>query len=834
MRARVSAGLTCIVLGFAVVTPEADAASFDWRNVGGQDYTTPVKDQGPADTCVAFAAVGVVESKFEIFFNNPGLNPNLAEQHLVSYRGAGLGYSSGLGDIMATGIVTEAEIPYTAPNPSPNWPLQPYWEDRLYKISDWQQGLECTTQNLKSSLQQYGPLLAYVDSTTDWYWPGSGPSGGGGGVVPNHSVTLVGYQDDAGVTGGGYWIIKNNWGTGWGDNGYGYVRYGVLEAHDRVNAVTGDPYYTWERNTFWQADTGDWLTPANWDRGAPAANGCAYVDGGAAEISGVAAQIAELNVARYESGELVIHNGGTLSSDGGAAGYYSGTSGAITIDGADSSWTSSMPFDVGHSGSGVLTVTNGASAQTSSLYLGFEAGSTGIATVSNGGQVSSSGVVLAHDAGSEGSMTVQGAGSTWNAGGALRIGSGGNGTLHISDGASVSSERCMIAASSLAGSNGAVTIEGVGSSWTNSDYIWIGNYRTGSLEILNGASVQSKTGILGSHDNSNGTVTVNGGGSSWTMSSYLEVGGSGAGVLNITGGGSVYGTYARVGRYGSGTGNVLVAGAGSRWVMSSYLSVGRNGTGSVAIGDGGLVWNTDGFIGERVHHTGVESRGSVLVSGAGSTWANSGWLCVGGGKTKAGGPGELTVGNDATVVVGETLVLWEKGTVNLIGGTMTVGAGPAETVPGTLRIHGNGAVAGLGSVNGNIVSGGMVTPGPSFGTFTIDGDYTQDAGGSLLIKLTDGEVDLLAVTGMATLDGDLDVLLLDGFAPSIGWTSDWFLTADSLSTGSADGYFYRVPDDWLVSADNVGLRLTYVPEPATLSLLVLSVLVLLRRKPKFR
>lgn len=42
-------------------------------------------------------------------------------------------------------------------------------------------------------------------------------------ILGNHAVVLVGYNDD-----GGYFIFENSWGTGWGDNGYGALKYGVI------------------------------------------------------------------------------------------------------------------------------------------------------------------------------------------------------------------------------------------------------------------------------------------------------------------------------------------------------------------------------------------------------------------------------------------------------------------------------------------------------------------------------------------------------------------------------------------------------------------------------
>lgn len=222
--------------------------TFDWRDVAGKDYTTPVRNQGSAGTCWAFAAIGALEAKLEISADNPDWNPDLSEQHLVSDPSGGGDISGGwpvdsLQFFQDTGVVTEAELPYAGEEaPSEGWPLAPGWEDRTYRITSYLENPGNTTNLLKVMLQLYGPLTTALTVGEDFWSPGD--------VEPDlpewswvdHAAVVVGFVDDPSLNAGGYWIIKNSWGIGWGDSGYGYSLYGFLERHAMFRAIDGDAY----------------------------------------------------------------------------------------------------------------------------------------------------------------------------------------------------------------------------------------------------------------------------------------------------------------------------------------------------------------------------------------------------------------------------------------------------------------------------------------------------------------------------------------------------------------------------------------------------------------
>jgi T5SS/PEP-CTERM-associated repeat protein len=176
-------------------------------------------------------------------------------------------------------------------------------------------------------------------------------------------------------------------------------------------------------------------------------------------------------------------------------------------------WTSSTRAYIGNTGTGGVTVDDDSDLRSYYSYVGRASGSTG-------------------------AVTVSGAGSTWTNSIELHVGSLGDGTLHVSDGGAVINNWNGFVGT-WSGSAGAATVSGAGSTWSNSGFLYVGVYGTGTLDIINGAASNTNDGYIGQYSGSTGAVTVSGAGATWTNSSDLYVGDSGDGTLTIDDGGLV-------------------------------------------------------------------------------------------------------------------------------------------------------------------------------------------------------------------------------------------------------------------------------------------------------
>ncbi len=194
--------------------------TFDWRNVNGIDYTTPIKNQGSCGSCVAFAFVGALESIIQINSNNI-FNCDLSEAHLFFCTGGACDFGTfpwdALEYLQNYGVTDESCFPYKDIDMSCRAKCSD-WEKRVVKVNH--SGF-VSHEEIKEALINYGPLFTSFNVFQDFFHYESGiyePVWGA--PLGSHCVSIIGYNDT-----GGYWICKNSWGTEWGENGYFKIKY---------------------------------------------------------------------------------------------------------------------------------------------------------------------------------------------------------------------------------------------------------------------------------------------------------------------------------------------------------------------------------------------------------------------------------------------------------------------------------------------------------------------------------------------------------------------------------------------------------------------------------
>jgi len=209
---------------------EAMPASLDWRNNGG-NFVTPVRNQGSCGSCWAFASTAVLESSTLIANHTPDTDLNLSEQVLVSCGGAGScqgGYGSRAANfIQSTGLPAESCYPYTVTDGNCAYAC-PNWQASANKIKTWEwvTTTSPTVDLIKGGLNDHGPLYTQMAVYNDFFSYTSGVySHSSGSLAGYHAVLIVGYNDSS-----QYFIVKNSWGTGWGESGFFRIAYSELNS----------------------------------------------------------------------------------------------------------------------------------------------------------------------------------------------------------------------------------------------------------------------------------------------------------------------------------------------------------------------------------------------------------------------------------------------------------------------------------------------------------------------------------------------------------------------------------------------------------------------------
>jgi len=203
-------------------------ATVDWRNKG---VVTPIKNQGQCGSCWSFSTTGSTEGAHAL---KTGNLVSLSEQNLMdcSTSYGNQGCDGGLMDqafqyiIANKGIDTEKSYPYQGVQGTCAYSAANSGAT-ISSFKDIPQGDEAT---LATAVTQQPVSVAIDASHTSFqlYTQGIYYDIFCSSTKLDHGVLAVGYGVDT-TNSHHYWIVKNSWGTSWGQQGFIYM------AKDRNN-----------------------------------------------------------------------------------------------------------------------------------------------------------------------------------------------------------------------------------------------------------------------------------------------------------------------------------------------------------------------------------------------------------------------------------------------------------------------------------------------------------------------------------------------------------------------------------------------------------------------
>jgi len=220
-------------------TAKSTPTSFDWRSYNEHTYIGAVRDQGNCGSCYAFGATACAEGTYNFTTGSYDSNTSdFSEAYIAWCLGSMPAYSSHfsgcdgadytyteLQALVDIGTIDESYFPYTdasnqsCPSAATSAPKIQY--------NGWYRVACSDIEAIKTAIMTYGVVDAAVYVTTAFqnYTTGifsdsyttcsSSPCYN---TPTNHAIALVGWGYDA--TYGDYWILRNSWGSSWGEGGY--------------------------------------------------------------------------------------------------------------------------------------------------------------------------------------------------------------------------------------------------------------------------------------------------------------------------------------------------------------------------------------------------------------------------------------------------------------------------------------------------------------------------------------------------------------------------------------------------------------------------------------
>jgi fibronectin-binding autotransporter adhesin len=457
------------------------------------------------------------------------------------------------------------------------------------------------------------------------------------------------------------------------------------------------------------------------------------------------------------------------------------------------------------SGTDTLTVDSGATIQGAG-QIGVGGGNA--FTLSNAGTINSNSGTMAINSGNTVTNTnlIEATnGATLNLGGSF---TNTGGTILSTGAGSVVS---LAGAGSSTITGGTLTTASGGVMYSNNSTLSGLTISAGSTVTTTDNQTTTLTGTITNH----GTIALNSGGDNTNLVLNGNVALLGTGILAMS-------NFAQNRIFGNTGSEQLTNGASHTIEGSGQLGIGAGGNAFALTNNGMVIANQTNALVVNPGN-GITNNGTFQVN-PGSTlqvndsFTTAGTVNIGQSNNSSASLFQMGGGNDY-VQTGGTTSLWSTSS------TLAAASGHAVNIEG-------GLLQGFGTIQGNLINAGTVHPGDGPGILTVNGSYTQSSTGLLDLQIggtSSGSFSELVVNGSASLNGMLDVSLMNGFLPTSG--DQWvILTSTSLSGTFIDSVIHDGGFTFTATYSPAGftndvvltLAVASVPEPASIVMLGLG------------
>jgi C1A family cysteine protease len=208
--------------------------AIDWRSKGA---VQSIKDQGQCGSCWAFSTMSAMESSHQI---KSGKLLSLSEQQLVDCSTSNHGCNGGNASLAfsylsSKAAMSESSYPYTHRNGTCKWS-----SNNTGVVSTSHSYVTSNSPSAMKSALANQPLSVAIEadkSVFQSYKSGIFNSTACGTSL-DHATNVVGWGSSAGTD---YWIMRNSWGTSWGEKGY--MRLAIVSGKGNCG-IQMQPLYT--------------------------------------------------------------------------------------------------------------------------------------------------------------------------------------------------------------------------------------------------------------------------------------------------------------------------------------------------------------------------------------------------------------------------------------------------------------------------------------------------------------------------------------------------------------------------------------------------------------